>query len=191
MTKSIVTTRIRRMTEGNVFSLSTTGDTHLHPIILPTTVPMSFPSLWSHVPTGQYPSSRWGYPSRRLEYPSPVLMGLPQSHAGGTTVRGRGYHSPRHEVPQSQVGVPRTGVPFHPGQDWGTSPPPLSGQDRSIPHPHQDKIGVPPNRSGLGYPPPPLGQIALGQVTLRVARLFRCPAGGLSCLLCPNISSSC
>ena len=146
--------------------------------------PRPFPSLWSHVPSRRYPSL-WFH---ILSGGAPVLA----LGGGVTPVPAGGYHSPGHEVPQSQPGVL---------------------QDRDTPWPGQ---GYPQARAGLGYPlartgliphlglryPPWLGQWyspqpiqdwgtpfpgqdwgtpSPGLVTPRAVCLLRFPAGGLSC----------
>ena len=94
-TAVIITARIRRKTEGNAFTFSTTwgkGVPHVHPIIFPVTGPMSLPG---------------GYPSFRFFLRSLV----PGPFPGRYPVPGRG-------VPQSQTGAPgQYRMGYHPGQD--------------------------------------------------------------------------
>ena len=137
---------------------------HLHPIILPTTGPMSF---W-----------RGGYPSYWYQVPLPGGTPVPGSFWGGG-----GYHSPRHtpvpggEYPRPNQGstsvpcggggdipVPGRGVPQSQAEGYlsprqgGT---PVPGGGTSVPgrgylnprwqyfHP---RTLVPPVRTGLGVP---------------------------------------
>ena len=121
----VVTHHIQRMGRGNVFAgirlsvhLSTwRGVPHPHPIILPTTCPMSF--------VGGYPmtgprSLLGGYPSDWAQVPS---QGAPQDRS--TPLGKTGV------VPQPGLGSPslgrtshvqdmlRSGLGYPPGQDWG------------------------------------------------------------------------
>ena len=130
-----VTARIRRMEQGNVFSLFTpgVGGTPVR-FPLPSPVPCPFlgakgtqswpggyPSLWFHVPS-------WGG--------TPILAGeVPQSWLGG----GVPQSWPRG-LPQDR-GTPKgRGSPSQdrgtPGQDWAPPPP--------------ARTGVPPNRLRCG-----------------------------------------
>ena len=94
----------------------------LHPIILPSTGPMSFPE-------GDTPVSG----AMSLPRGTPILGGGTQFQAGGTPVAGGEYPSPRQVgTPVPSRGYPRTGVPLShyrtgstpAGQD-GIHPPPL------------------------------------------------------------------
>ena len=111
----VVIARIRKMGEGNVFSLSTTGVKGWgYPISIPQyfqpLVPCPFlgggtPVLWSHVPSqGNTTLTGGGVPQPQTDG-TPVPGGDTQSKVGGTPVPFGGIPQPQAGVPQSQVGV--------------------------------------------------------------------------------------
>ena len=142
------------MTEGNVFTLSTTGGRGREG---DTLSPFHNTSNWSHV----------------------LLLGgrgLPHVHLKILTlVSGpfpRGIPQPDH-IPSQDRGVPQS------GQD-GVPPYPQPGLDVVLTL-GQDWMGYSPLvQDWMGYPPPP-GQVMLAQVTARAVHLLRFPAGKLSC----------
>ena len=128
---SLITARIQRMvkvmfSQVSVRSHGGGGRVLQSQVFSQVSSPRSF--------SRRYPSLRWRC-----------------SRQGGTPVLNRGY--PRTGIPSSQgrTWIPldqdRTGYP-HPGQGWGTSPPPGQDSTGELPPP------PPPARTGLGSPTP-------------------------------------
>ena len=134
----IITARIRRMTEGNVFTLSTIAG--------------------GGGGGGERPRlrSRWG----RGGTPSQVWMGgLPHPVDGTPSCwwggGGRGVPHPRSRQGGNPIPGLDRGV-FHPSLDRGVTPSKIrTGGYPGVP-PHQHLMGVPPIQDWMGYPYPRL-----------------------------------
>ena len=182
----IITTRIRRMREGNIFSLCTLAGGGGGTPILPMggrgyPIPSSWWGRRSHPRSGQgdTPSQVW-----TGDTPSQVLMG-----EGGPIPRsGWGY-----PIPGLDGGTPfqvwTGGTPFwgqegvpDPRSGWGV---PHSQVKMGVPHP-RSKQGVPkgtlPAQDWMGYPPHIQGTEQHSKHLLHGGRYaFYVHPGGLSC----------
>ena len=106
----LITARIRRMEEDNIFSLFVSPHQGL-------------PGLWSQVPSQgllQFRLAGGGTPVPTRGYPSHV-QGVPQFQLGGTPVLAR-VSSPRWGYPRTGMHPARAGLGYPCKQDWGTPP---------------------------------------------------------------------